>query len=217
MKIKYVLPLLAVTVLAGCSHFKVAGTDFDNYIQKNGAPTSEYTMQNGNKLYTYKTLCPNNKNWQEYTVEVSPDNIIVNRKYIKNCVYWSELDSYIQKHGVPTGEYEMQNGNKLYIYKSLCADRITWQEYNIEVNPQNNIVKKTDVRSCPDPMEEKRKALQSEYHSAQEATKKAYNEWQNSSKTKGSSNLETLDLFSKYHELFEKEREIEKEYFALIK
>ncbi len=232
MKIKYILPLMAVGVLAGCAALKVEGTDFDTYIQKNGAPTSEYIMQNGNKLYTYKKLCPNKKNWQEYNVEVSSENIIVKRKYITNCTYWSELDSYIQKHGVPTSEYEMQNGNKLYIYKTLCPDRITWQEYNVEVTPKNTIIKTTNVKSCPtlnstsnlqsinrqnDPLKQKYNSLSIEYSDTVNQMQTALSEWTEYIHTKGALHKDTLSARERYNNLRKKYEELQTEMDELKK
>ena len=60
-----------------------------------------------------------------------------------------DMDSYIQTRGVPRSEYTMNNGNKLYFYKKLCADKMNWEEYNIEVDPQNKIIKRTNTKTCP--------------------------------------------------------------------
>jgi len=85
MKIKYILPLLAVSLIAACGYNQLAGSNFDTYVQTYGVPTSEYALQNGNKLYFYKKHCKDSKGWQEYNVEVTPENTIVKRTYIKSC------------------------------------------------------------------------------------------------------------------------------------
>ena len=93
MKIKYLLPLSITIAVAGCNYNQLKGSNFDLYIQQNGVPTSSYAMQNGNRLYFYKTICPNHIDWQEYNIEVTPENTIVKRTYLKTCPYTSNTSN----------------------------------------------------------------------------------------------------------------------------
>lgn len=79
------LLLLALPLLAACAAMQIEGKNFDTYIQKYGYPKSQYTLKNGNTLYSYKNRCEDKKNWEEYNVEVTPENIIVQKTYIKSC------------------------------------------------------------------------------------------------------------------------------------
>ena len=154
MKIKYVLLLITLSVITGCC-FNLVGKDYN----KCGCPlcgymTSKQTLKNGNTLYTYKKLCDDKINWKKTTEEVSPENIIVKVNYISNCPIYTDIvgdnfDTYVQKNGVPINEYTLQNGNKLYSYRTLCADKTNWLEYNIEVSQQNTIIQRKDVKICP--------------------------------------------------------------------
>ena len=154
MKIKYMLLLIAVTLLTGCC-LRLVGKSFS----KCGCPLCGYgvgksNLENGNTLYKYEKRCDDKINYQKSTVEVSPDDVIVNVNYLSTCPNYINIeeknfDSYVNKNGIPVGEYTLQNGNKLYSYKTLCEDKTNWLEYNIEVNPQNTIVKRKDIKVCP--------------------------------------------------------------------
>ena len=85
MKIKYILPLMAVSVLAGCGYNQLVGSNFDTYVQNYGVPTSSYTLQNGNTLYFYRSICADRRNWEEYNLEVTPANTVVKKTYVKYC------------------------------------------------------------------------------------------------------------------------------------
>ena len=120
MKTNYILPLLALGVITGCASLE--GTNFDSYVQNNGAPTSEYTMQNGNKLYFYRHLCPNRKNWEEYNIEVTPENIVVKKTYTKSCPYQNTV-----KQKSPTEQRIETLSNE---WMSTSNERSkTWNEY----------------------------------------------------------------------------------------
>ncbi len=155
MKTKYMLSLLALSVLAGCC-FNLVGKDFNKCGCPFGAQiTDKQTLQNGNTLYTYKKSCttPQGKTqgWNKIVKEeVSPENIIVKVDTISSCPP-IDFDSYVQKYGIPINEYTLQNGNKLYSYRNLCEDKTNWLEYNIEVDQQNEIIIKKNIKSCPIP------------------------------------------------------------------
>ena len=82
---KKLLVLCALPLLIACAGIQTTETNFDAYIQKYGFPKSQYTLKNGNTLYSYKNRCEDKKNWEEYNVEVKPSNIIVQKTYIKTC------------------------------------------------------------------------------------------------------------------------------------
>ena len=92
MKTIYLL-LLTFAIFAGCmSTVDVAGMSLDTYVQNNGIPQSSYDLQNGNKLYFFKTLCSNG-DYKEYNVEVTPDNILIKETVTRNCSYSSYQNS----------------------------------------------------------------------------------------------------------------------------
>ena len=82
MKIKYILPIIILT--AGCTP-AIVGMDMDDYIKTRGIPTNEYAMTNGNTLYFYKKICNDKRNWEEYNIEVDPQNKIIKRTNTKTC------------------------------------------------------------------------------------------------------------------------------------
>ena len=157
MKIKHISLLTTVIILAGCTCFPVRGKKFSecqyNVELPNARFTNQTTLENGNKLYTYKKVCNDEINWEKKTVEVSPDDIIINTTYLACPIYTDiqgeSFDDYVQKYGVPVNEYTLKNGNKLYSYKNLCPDKKNWLEYNIEVGQQNKIVQRKDIKVCP--------------------------------------------------------------------
>jgi len=92
MKKRYLL-VLSIAALTGCiTPTNIAGTPLDTYVQNNGVPQSSYDLQNGNKLYFFKTLCSNG-DYKEYNVETTPDNIIVKETVTRNCSYSSYQNS----------------------------------------------------------------------------------------------------------------------------
>ena len=98
MKIKYVLAFATVAIITGCGYNRLEGSNFDTYIQNNGTPTNYYTMHNGNKLYFYKTRCVDSRNWEEYNVEVTPENTVIGKTYIKSCPYIKKTSSNNQQY-----------------------------------------------------------------------------------------------------------------------
>ena len=128
----------------------------------------------------------------------------------------TNFDSYVQNNGTPTSEYTMQNGNKLYFYRHLCPNKKNWEEYNVEVTPQNTVVKKIYTKSCPyqnnvkqkTPTEQRIETLSNEWMSTFNERSKTWNEYTNSKTTKGINHPDTIALKQKYEELNQKEQEL---------
>ena len=94
MKIKYIL-LLSTIVLSGCMTTDIANMSLDSYIQKNGVPQYSYDLQNGNKLYFFQMRCTNSREYKEYNVEVTSDNIVVKETVTKSCPYVTRQNNYV--------------------------------------------------------------------------------------------------------------------------
>jgi len=60
------------------------GQHLDNYVIKNGAPVSQYTLQNGSTVYSFVRSC------LYETLVVSEDNIIQKQDWGNNCPVTSE-------------------------------------------------------------------------------------------------------------------------------
>ena len=58
---------------------------FDEYVRKNGVPTSQYTNSSGETIYSYVKMCPNNQGQEEISVTVNKDNKVRNIKQIRSC------------------------------------------------------------------------------------------------------------------------------------
>ncbi|MCR5504324.1 MAG: hypothetical protein K6E94_01930 [Elusimicrobiaceae bacterium] len=82
---KKFLPLLIISVLAGCAP-NIIGTNFDDYVTQVGVPDSSYKLQSGNTLYSYKKSC---KYYPEeihhFIVEVDPQNKIIKKTDKTTC------------------------------------------------------------------------------------------------------------------------------------
>ena len=159
MKISYIF-LSAFVVFAGCvTPVNVAGTSLDTYVQNNGIPQNSYDLQNGNKLYFFKTLCSNG-DYKEYNVEVTPANIIVKETVTKNCSYssyqnsvyptFSYTDYLKQKYDRLSDEYDRVSRQKVTVsdnwLKSQKAKGVTHpdtialkQEYDRLVERANEL------------------------------------------------------------------------------
>lgn len=90
---------LSVFCLSACSALKTTGAvllgvmmaansvqnDFDRYVEKNGAPTSHYTLQTGETIYTFIRPCNNSQEYEEKQVKVDTDNVIIREQTIRSC------------------------------------------------------------------------------------------------------------------------------------
>ena len=61
----------------------------------------------------------------------------------------TNFDNYVTNVGVPNSSYKLQNGHTLYSYKKPCKYYPSeWQDYTIETDEQNIIIKKTENKVC---------------------------------------------------------------------
>lgn len=138
----------------------------------------------------------------------------------------TSLDSYIQNNGVPQSSYDLQNGNKLYFFKARCNNSWEYKEYNVEVAPDNNIVKETITKKCPYVsnqnntinsyyptgyyptggysytfLQQRYDMLEREYSSLMKEEVRISEQWMQSQKTKGVTHPDTVALKQQYDEL----------------
>ncbi len=90
---KNIFLLLSITSLTACATFQQQqtfdwrGQNFDNYVLTYGVPTSQYTLQNGNNVYSFKTNCPDTNAQEELLITINTDNVIENVSLTAACPY----------------------------------------------------------------------------------------------------------------------------------
>ncbi len=88
---KTIFLLLSISTLTACATFQPQpafdwrGQNFDSYILKYGVPTSQYTLQNGNNVYSFKTNCPDTNAQEELLIIITPDNVIQEISRTSSC------------------------------------------------------------------------------------------------------------------------------------
>lgn len=78
---KNIFLLLCVTTLSACATFQQQafdwrGQNFDSYVLNYGVPSSQYTLQDGNNVYSFKTNCPDTNAQEEVLIIINSDNVI---------------------------------------------------------------------------------------------------------------------------------------------
>lgn len=79
---KYLFILPALCLIVGCGFFNTLdelcgiGSNFDEYVINHGMPTSQYQMQDGTMMYSYKTPCPHSNQYEETVIKVDTNNIV---------------------------------------------------------------------------------------------------------------------------------------------
>jgi len=91
--------LLTCSFLTACASLgtstSLVGQSFDSYIIQKGVPSSQYTLQNGNIAYSYKTVCEyDSSKVGETLVVVGTDNLIQSISTPTRCPYYYETDEY---------------------------------------------------------------------------------------------------------------------------
>ena len=128
MKIKYIL-LLSTIVLSGCMTTDIANMSLDSYIQKNGVPQYSYDLQNGNKLYFFKMRCTNSREYKEYNVEVTSDNIVVKETVTKSCPYVTRQNNYVSDNlSLLQQRYDMLNARYLVLVQQQVSVSEQWMQ-----------------------------------------------------------------------------------------
>ena len=90
---KNIFLLLSITSLTACATFQQQqafdwrGQNFDNYVLTYGVPTSQYTLQNGDNVYSFKTNCPDTNAQEELLITINTDNVIENVSLTAACPY----------------------------------------------------------------------------------------------------------------------------------
>lgn len=87
---KFLILFAAVLIFSGCETLYEAlkgdvGTDFDQYVRVNGAPTSQYKTKSGDIVYSFIKPCNNTQGSQEKTVVVDTNNIIQEITIVRSC------------------------------------------------------------------------------------------------------------------------------------
>ena len=87
-----ILFCLFACCLSACSAMTTIGENmiayqknFDNYVREHGAPTSQYTLQTGDTLYTFIRPCSNSQGYEENQITVDPNNQIIKRENKHSC------------------------------------------------------------------------------------------------------------------------------------
>ena len=91
---KMIILFLGLCSLTACATtrrqptFDWRGQNFDEYVIKKGVPSSQYTLQNGNTVYSFKERC--NYTWEAGYMEKSvvvDSNHIIQQISTKNMCY----------------------------------------------------------------------------------------------------------------------------------
>lgn len=138
----------------------------------------------------------------------------------------TSLDSYVQTHGVPQSSYDLQNGNKLHFFKTLCSNNNDYKEYNVEVTPANIIVRENVTRNCSyssyqnsaypvftyqDYLKQKYDKLNDEYDRIAKKQVQVSEAWLRSEKEKGVIHPDTVALKQQYDDLVDKANDLKDE------
>lgn len=95
---KYISLFLGITTLTACASLQPIdwrGQNFDNYVSSKGVPSSQYTAQNGNIIYSFKTTCQYDPmRTGETLVTVGPDNLIINISNTTACPSYYDSPEY---------------------------------------------------------------------------------------------------------------------------
>lgn len=97
---KHIFVLISILGLSACATLRYQpvewrGQNFDSYIQSYGVPTSSYTLQNGNTVYSFKKVCEYDyTKTGETLVTVGADHLIVNISDTKKCPSYYESSAY---------------------------------------------------------------------------------------------------------------------------
>ena len=90
---KNIFLLLSIPCFTACATFQQQqafdwrGQNFDNYVLTYGVPTSQYTLQNGDNVYSFKTNCPDTNAQEELLITINTDNVIENVSLTAACPY----------------------------------------------------------------------------------------------------------------------------------
>ena len=87
---KHIFLLLGVFSLGACASFQQqkvvwTGQNFDNYIVSYGIPSSQYTLQNGNTVFSFKKNCAQTNAQEEILITVDTENIIQQTSILASC------------------------------------------------------------------------------------------------------------------------------------
>ncbi|MBO4706997.1 MAG: hypothetical protein J5594_00325 [Elusimicrobiaceae bacterium] len=113
---KNIALFISIFLLSACATFQQpkvvwTGQNFDNYVTTNGVPTSQYTLQDGNTVFSFKKSCYyDSSKTGETLVIVGPDNLITRVSTPTKCpsyydstdykldqIYQQERDEYYQR------------------------------------------------------------------------------------------------------------------------
>lgn len=97
---KCLVLLIGIFLLSACATFQQpkvvwTGQNFDNYVTTNGVPTSQYTLQDGNTVFSFKKTCYyDSGKTGETLVIVGPDNLIVSVSTPTKCPSYYDSNDY---------------------------------------------------------------------------------------------------------------------------
>ena len=70
------------------------GKNIEDYIQSNGIPTSQYSLSNGNTIYSFKKSCSYGPAEAETLVTAGEDNLIVKVASTSSCPSYQQSIEY---------------------------------------------------------------------------------------------------------------------------
>jgi|GEM_PF-3082075 Predicted membrane protein len=78
---KNIFLFITIPCLTACATFQQQafdwrGQNFDSYVLNYGVPSSQYTLQDGNNVYSFKTNCADTNAQEEILIIINSDNVI---------------------------------------------------------------------------------------------------------------------------------------------
>ena len=123
---KQILLMVSILGLCACATWQQQqvdwrGRNFDDYVQSKGVPTSKYSLQNGNTVYSFKTTCRYANMMGETHVTVGADNLIMSVSTSTKCPSYYESSEYTLDQIYQQGQ---QRQAQLELEKSERAQKI---------------------------------------------------------------------------------------------
>ena len=148
---KMILLFLGACSLMACASTNLGDTRgyvyFSSFVRDCGEPVSSDKLDTGETLHTFFKQCQSSSVIQK--MEVIESKGIIHKVQITNeCP--QIFDDYILKHGTPTSQYTLPNGNAVYSFKKTCEYDRTKEEETLVVVGQDNIIQKISTPTeCP--------------------------------------------------------------------
>lgn len=151
---KSIVLFISIFILSACATVqrpKVIwpGQNFDNYITTNGVPTSQYTLQNGNTVFSFKKTCYyDSSKTGETIVIVGKDNIIESLSTTTKCPSYYDSNQYKidQIYRQQENEYYKEQQHQFEEYKR--TNKIAGLNMAIDIIETQINLKQTKVNAA---------------------------------------------------------------------